>query len=80
MAKFPQTSRQDILPEGKPYQAPKKYGQISFNEAMNKPNDPQKRYQRDFFECEENESHNVTNDYCDDDAFEDLKSDNNDRD
>lgn len=46
----------DVTPSKNP--TPKKDHGESFNNAMNPPNDPQKRYQPT--------SYNVTDDYCDD--------------
>jgi hypothetical protein len=56
MSKFPVTRRDDVAPAPLPT-AEKRKGE-SFNNAMNPPNDPQKRYQPSSF--------NVTADYCDD--------------
>jgi hypothetical protein len=55
--KYPETHRSDVAP-GKNSFPDKKKGE-SFDEAMNAPNDPKKRYPPTSF--------NVTDDYCDED-------------
>jgi hypothetical protein len=65
MATFPQTDRSDLRPEK--YSNPKKNRGESFDDAMNAPNDPQKRYRP--------ESFNVTDDYCSEETGESSDSD-----
>ena len=80
--KFPITSRTDVLPEALPA-FKKKYGQESFNQAMNAPNSPRPvsderpespTDSQGFFDREE-ESYNVTYNYCDEESREKADTD-----
>jgi hypothetical protein len=70
MADFPQKSRDSLAPEK--YSNPKKKMGDVFNEAMNAPNDPRKRYQPD--------EYNVTDCYTSGDNSDSDKEPDNDSD